>query len=178
VQNLRRREQRRRGSAVLEFTLAGTFIFLPMLAGLATVGMSMVTAVQVSGLNASAGQMFASGVDFTLPANQSILQTVAGSLNTSTSGGGIVILSEIAYTTDNGYVCSTQISVSIGNSSQGQGTSQYAPGQVVSSAFTALMPMANGQVAYVAETYYNNPQYAWAFAPAGTGTGIYAKAMF
>jgi hypothetical protein len=99
-------------------------------------------------------------------------------LSTSTSGNGNVILSEIAYTTTNGYVCSNQIAVNFGMGSNPQGTSKYAPGQVVSSAFTAMMPMTNGQVAYVAETYYNNPQYVWAFAPAGTGTGIYVKAIF
>jgi hypothetical protein len=41
------------------------------------------------------------------------------------------------------------------------------------------MPMTVvGQIAYVAESYYNNPQLAWAFAPAGTNTGIYQKAIF
>jgi hypothetical protein len=177
LHNVWRPKQGRRGSAILEFTLAGTFIFLPILAGLATVGMSMVTAMQVASLNSTAAQMLASGVDFTEAANQNILLTVAGSLNTSTSGGGIVILSQISYTPENGYVCSNPIppiNIGIGLNGPSQGTSQYCSGQGVTPPF----PMTNGQVAYVAETYYNNPQYAWAFAPAGTGTGIYVKAIF
>jgi Flp pilus assembly protein TadG len=105
LHNVWRPKRGRRGSAILEFTLAGTFIFLPILAGLATVGMSMVTAMQVASLNSTAAQMLASGVDFTEAANQNILLTVAGNLNTSTSGGGIVILSQISYTPENGYVC-------------------------------------------------------------------------
>ncbi len=37
--------------------------------------------------------------------------------------------------------------------------------------------MAVGQVAYVAEAYYNNPQFTWAFAPTGTPTGIYVEGL-
>jgi hypothetical protein len=101
---------------------------------------------------------------------------VAGTLNTSTSGGGVVILSEIEDTA-NGYVCTNQFTIPIGTGVPG-GASQYAPGGQVSAAFTALMPMVPGQIAYLAETYYSNPQFTWAFAPAGTGTGIYVKAIF
>ena len=38
--------------------------------------------------------------------------------------------------------------------------------------------MAPGQVAYLAESYFNNSQFAWVFAPTGTGTGIYVKALY
>lgn len=175
LQDARRRE--RRGSALVEFALVGTFIFLPMLAGLATVGMSMTMAMQAANLNASAGQMFSYGVDFTQPANISIVQTMAGSLQTSTSGGGVVILSEID-DTSNGYVCSNQVTIQISPVGNG-GTSQYCSGGAATGAFMALMPMAVGQTAYVAETYYTPPQsFNWAFAPTGTGTGIYVKAIF
>ncbi len=161
---------------MLEFVLAGTFIFLPMLAGLATVGMSMVQANQVANLNSTAGQMFSSGTDFTQAGNVGILQKIAGTLQTSGSGGGVVFLSEIDYSSSGGYVCSNQITIQIGTG--GTGTSQYVPGGLVGS-FAALMPgMTNGQTAYLAETYYNNPQFTWAFAPSGTGTGIYVKAVF
>jgi len=170
----RRRE--RRGSALVEFALVGTFIFVPLLAGLATVGMSMTAAMQAANLNASAGQMFSYGVDFTQPANQSIVKAMAGSLQTNASGGGVVILSRID-DTSNGYVCSTQITIQISTGGNG-GTSQYCSGGAATGAFTALMPMVLGQTAYVAETYYSNPQFAWAFAPTGTGTGIYTKAIF
>ncbi|MGD1071408.1 MAG: hypothetical protein ABSB15_14805 [Bryobacteraceae bacterium] len=176
-QNTRRPQQRRRGSALIEFTLVGTFIFLPMLAGLATVGMNMVTAMQVENLTASAGQMFSAGWDFTNPTNVSMLRAMAGTLQTSSTGSGVVILSEVQYTS-NGLVCSNQITTVIGSAGY-TGTSQYCAGGAVTAAFTALMPMTVvGQTAYVAESYYNNPQFAWALAPAGTSTGIYQKAIF
>ena len=169
VKDPQRRDKRRRGSAILEFVLAGTFIFLPMLAGLATVGMSMMSANQVASLNTSAGQMFSTGVDFTDADNVNILQKIAGTLNTNSSGGGVVILTEID-DTGSGPVCATPITIQIG--AGGTGTSGCA-------AVTALMSgMLNGQIAYLAETYYNNPQFSWAFAPAGTGSGIYVKAVF
>ena len=168
-------DRRRRGSAMIEFCLAGTFIFLPILAGLATVGMSMVAATQAGSLNQTAGQMFSSGTDFTQAANQAMLWKIAGNLVTNTSGSGVVIVSEIDYT-NNAYSCANQITVPFG--SGGSGASLYAPGGQVGSAFTALMPMTNGQVAYTAETYYNNPQFAWLLAPAGTSSGIYVKAIF
>ncbi len=157
---------------MIEFCLAGTFIFLPILAGLATVGMSMVAATQAGSLNQTAGQMFSSGTDFTQPANQNMLLKIAGNLVTNTSGSGVVIVSEIDYT-NNAYVCSNQISIPLNG---GTGASLFATGPQVSSTFTALMPnMTNGQVAYTAETYYNNPQFTWLLAPAGTSSGIYVK---
>jgi len=182
----RQTDQRRRGSALIEFTLVGSFVFLPMLAGLATVGMSMVMGMQVASLNANAGQMFASGVDFTQATNVALLLQTAGSLAagpngiTASGGNGVIILSEIAGSdgTSAGEVCPLQII--IGN--QSLFTSNYVPGGqggTVSSAFTSMMPnLALGQVSYLAEAYFNNSQYAWAFAPGGTGMGIYVKAIY
>jgi hypothetical protein len=176
--NARHLEPRRRGSALIEFTLVGTFIFLPLLAGLASVGMNMVTAMQAANLNSSAGQMFSAGWDFTQPVNQSMLQAMAGTLQTSTSGGGVVILSEVQYTTNAGYVCIAQTTITIGVGGNG-GQSKYEPGCADNGSFAGLMaPTVNGQIAYLAETYYNNPAFTWAFAPAGTGTGIYEVAIF
>jgi len=171
IQDTRRRDKKRRGSATVEFVLAGTFIFVPMLAGLATVGMSMVQANQVASLNTTAGQMFSSGADFSPQGNSvGILQKMAGTLYTSSSAGGVVILTEIDGT-NGGPVCSTSITIQLGTGGTG-GASQC-------SAFIALMSgMVSGQIAYLAETYYNNPQLAWAFAPANTGSGIYVKAVF
>ena len=178
-QNAHWPEQRRRGSALIEFTLVGTFIFLPLLAGLASVGMNMVTAMQAANLNTSVGQMFSAGWDFTQVANQNLLQQMlAGTLQTSTSGGGVIILSQVQYTQKSGYVCLGQTTITLGNGGLG-GISKYEPGGVDNGSFAALMPMSvDGQIAYLAETYYNNPAFTWAFAPNGTGTGIYEVAVF
>jgi hypothetical protein len=174
-------KERRRGSAIIEFALVGSFIFLPILAGLATVGMSLVGAMQVASLNSNAGQMFSGGVDFTHPPNPNIdiLLAIAGTLNNS-SGSGKVILSEIDATTaaDGTSIvltCTNQVTVPFG-ASGGQGTSGYAPGGVLNyPAFNGLLPgMVSGQVAYLAETFYTNSNYTWA----GTNNGLYSMAIF
>ena len=121
--NGHRTDQRKRGSALIEFTLVGSFVFLPMLAGLATVGMSMVMALQVASLNSNAGQMLASGVDFTQATNVALLLQAAGSLASgsdgiSASGGnGLIILSQIAgpATTGGSPSCIQQITIGNAN---------------------------------------------------------------
>jgi hypothetical protein len=167
---------------MIEFALVGTFIFLPLLGGLATVGISMFTGLKVANLNAGAGQMFSSGVDFTQAANLTLLQNIATGSNlnfsSGTSGLGVIFLSELQGTS-NGISCISQFT--IGNPSQGSATygSLIAPtgaGGAVNSPFSTAM--SSGQIAYVAETYYNISQYAWAFAPIGTGNQIYVKAVF
>jgi hypothetical protein len=175
-----RRPGRRSGSAMIEFALVGSFIFIPMLAGLGTVGLQMVTGIRVANLNAGAGQMFSSGVDFSQAANFTMLQNIGtgSNLNFSSSGLGVIILSEIQ-NTSNGIQCVSQFIV--GNPNQGSATytSQFAPagaGQAATDPFSSAM--ASGQIAYVAETYYNISQYAWALAPTGTGNKIYVKAVF
>ena len=144
----------------------------------------MLTGMQVANLNAAAGQMLASGVDFTQSANVSVLQAVAGNLNTSTATGGVVILSTITGTTAGGGVvpvCSSSqtITLATGGTVSGQ-TSKYSPcgSGAGNAAFNTLIQnLTAGQLIYVAETYYT-PQYAWVFAPTGTPSGIYVKAMF
>jgi hypothetical protein len=169
----RREQGSSRGGSLVEFALVVSLIFVPMLAGLASVGMSMVMAMQAANLNATAGQMFSTGIDFTQASNQTMLQTtVAGGLNTISSAGGVVILSEIDGT-GTGATCSTPILISLGTGAPVGKTSQCA------NVVAAMTPsLGAGQSIYLAETYYNNPLFTWVFAPAGTGTGIYVKAVF
>jgi hypothetical protein len=172
----------------VEFALAGSFIFLPLLAGLATVGMSMVMAIQVVGLNRDAGRLFSGGVDFSQPASQNLLVKIAGNLNiTPTGGAGVIILSEIDGTTSNP-VCSRRLVV--GNATlksssyvnpspglldaSGNVSQTSDPSAQVSANFP--LAMAQGQVAYLVETYFSSSQYG----AAGflNLNGIYAKAIF
>ena len=184
------RHRARRGSTLLEFALAGSFIFVPLLAGVSTVGMSALEAMQVVELNRSAGHMFATGVDFSQAANRNLLIAVAGSLNITGAGGtGVIILSEIDGTGNNNAVCSRRLV--IGNAALH--TSNYvnpasnlidAGGNVTNvndpsanaNGFTAMMPMAQGQVNYLAETYFSTSNFDWIHFL--TGTSIYAKAVF
>lgn len=181
----------RRGSTLLEFVLAGSFVFLPLLIGCSTVGMALLKSIRVVELTRSAGHMFSEGIDFSQAANRNILLQVASGLGITDSGGqGVIILSEIDGTGTNTAVCSRRIV--IGNA--GLRASSYASpssgildssGAVTNlndpsanaDAFTpAVMPMSRGDVAYVAETYLSTSAYDWTGVL--TGTGIYMKAVF
>lgn len=182
---------RKSGSALVEFALVGTFLFIPILAGLVSVGISLVVSQQVANLTSNAGQMFAAGVDFTQAANQALLERLSGNLLTGSSYG-VVILSEIDGNATTPNLCSGQVVVPQGSTA---GTSQYcsAVGSSASGAFSALNlglstdssgnsvssgTLQVGQRSFIAETFYNNPMYAWALAPTGTGSGIYNFAAF
>jgi hypothetical protein len=180
----------RRGSTLLEFVLAGSFVFLPLLAGCSTVGMAMLRSIQVVELNRDAGHMFSQGVDFSQAGNRNILLKVASGLGITDGGGqGVIILSEIDGTGTNTAVCSRRIV--IGNAalrtssfvspspsvldSNGAVTNLNDP-SVNANGFTSLMPMNTGDVAYVAETYLSTSAYDWTGVL--SGTGIYTKSVF
>jgi hypothetical protein len=179
----------RRGSVLVEFGLAGTFIFLPLLTGTVTIGMSMLQSIQVAALNRDAGEMFAKGVDFTQTQNIDLLLKIAGSLNITAAGGnGVVVLSEIDGTGTNTAVCSRRIVVGnaalrgssyvnpTGIDAGGNVTNVNEPSANADSFTPAVIPMSRGQVAYVAETYFSTSQYDWTGFL--TGTGIYNVAVF
>jgi hypothetical protein len=175
----------RKGSAIVEFTLAGTFIFVPILAGLGTVGVSLIRGMEVASLNSSAAQMFSSGVDFSISANADILARIAGNLNITASGGdGVVILSEIQGTAA-GAVCTRHIVIGnagLRNSSYANPTDLDAYGNVnnlndPSAQVGGGLPivLTPGQTVYVAETYVDNSAFA---LNANSGTGIYVMNIF
>ena len=180
----------RQGSTLVEFALAGSFIFLPMLIGTATVGMSILQSIAVTALNRDAGHMFAQGVDFTQTKNRNLLIKVAGDLNITDSGGnGVIIFSEIHGTGTNLAVCWRR--VVLGNAAL-RASSFASPksslldsdGNVKNTAdpsanansFTAVMPMNAGDIAYVTETYFSTAKYDWTGLL--TGTGIYTRSIF
>jgi len=192
----------RQGSALLEFALAGSFIFVPLLAGMATVGFQMVEALQVSGLTRDAGHMLASGTDFA-PSdalgnpdpiglqNQAVLQRIAGSINLTTSGNAVVILSTIQADATTG-TPSCIMQLIIGNSSlktsqivtpasgvllpDGTVNSASANDPSLSplSAFTSAITLQNGQTTYVAETFVSTPNFIYS----GSSGGIYNRVFF
>jgi hypothetical protein len=180
----------RRGSTLLEFVLAGSFIFIPLVTGLSTVGMSMLMSNQVVALNRTAGHMFSMGVDFSQTANRNLLIAVAGNLNiTSAGGNGVVILTEIEGTGNNQAVCERRLV--IGNASLRASSFVNPSSAVLDSAgnvtnlndasanadsLSSWMPISQGQVVYLAETYFSTANFDWTGFL--TGTGIYDKAIF
>ena len=181
------RGNRERGSSLVEFALVGTFMFVPILAGLVTVGIALVVAQQVQNFNGNAGQMFAAGTDFTQAGNVAILEKLSGSLDLTGSGYALVILSEIDGDANTPNKCVSQLPLGAGT-----GASRYctAVGSSATSAFAALSlgistdssgnsvstgTLQLGQKSFVAETFYNNPLYAWT---GGSSSGIYSFAVF
>jgi hypothetical protein len=177
----------RRGSTLIEFVLAGSFVFLPLLVGTVAVGMAMIRSIQVNALNRDAGHMFSQGIDFSQAANQNLLVKIAGDLNiTPTGGDGVVILSEIVGGPGvNQAVIAQRLVVgnaSLRASNYGTPDTIDSGGNVTSDPsatainFTpAVMSMAPGQIAYVAETYFETSDVSLAgLLP----HGIYVTAVF
>ncbi len=180
----------RHGSTLIEFVLAGSFVFVPILLGLSTVGMSLLMSSRVAALNRNATHMFATGMDFSQAASVNLLLKTAGTLNIAAAGGnGVVILSEIQGTGNGTAVCVRR--VVIGNA--GLRSSSYvnpktslldAGGNVTNlkdasanaTSFNSMLTLASGQTAYLGETYFSTAQFDWTGVL--KGTGIYQKVVF
>lgn len=94
------RNQRRRGSAAMEFALVSVFT-LPLLMGTFVLGMSLSRSIQVTQISRDAGHMYVRYVDFTQTANQDIIVRLTSGLGmTRTGGNGVVILSKIMHIGD------------------------------------------------------------------------------
>lgn len=180
----------RRGSTLIEFVLAGSFIFVPILLGLSTVGMSLLMSERIVALNRNATHMFATGMDFSQAAKVNLMLTTAGTLNITPAGGeGVIILSEIQGTGNNNAVCvrqfvignaalrqSSYVNPSAGIVSASGGVTNLSDPSANANSFNSMLPLAQGQTAYLGETYFSTAQFDWTgFLK---GTGIYEKVVF
>ena len=88
----------RRGGATIEFSLV-LLVLIPLLLGAGVVGVNMVRTLQTIQLARDAGHMYARGVDFSQPGNQTILLQIGQSvgLATGSSGSAVVTLSSLTY---------------------------------------------------------------------------------
>ncbi len=88
----------RRGGATIEFSLV-LLVLIPLLLGTGVVGVNMVRTLQTIQLARDAGHMYARGVDFSQPGNQTILLQIGQSvgLATGSSGSAVVTLSSLTY---------------------------------------------------------------------------------
>jgi hypothetical protein len=88
-----------RGSACIEFAFV-TMVLVPLLLGTGAAGINMISTLQTIQLARDAGHMYARGLDFSQPGNQTILGNLGSTLGLSTtagSGNAVVILSELTY---------------------------------------------------------------------------------
>ncbi len=88
-----------RGSACIEFAFI-TMVLVPLLLGTGAAGINMIATLQTIQLARDAGHMYARGLDFSQPGNQTILANVGSTLGLSTTAGqgsAVVILSKLTY---------------------------------------------------------------------------------
>ena len=88
-----------RGAACIEFAFIA-MVLVPLLLGTGAAGINMILTLQTIQLARDAGHMYARGLDFSQPGNQTILANVGSTLGLSTtagSGSAVVILSKLTY---------------------------------------------------------------------------------
>jgi Flp pilus assembly protein TadG len=88
----------RRGGATVEFALV-LLVLVPLLLGTGVVGVNLIRTLQTVQLARDAGHMFARGVDFSQPGNQTILMQIGQSvgLAAGSSGSAVVTFSALTY---------------------------------------------------------------------------------
>jgi len=87
-----------RGGATVEFALI-LLVLVPLLLGTGVVGVNLIRTLQTVQLARDAGHMYARGVDFSQPGNQTILMQLGQSvgLAAGTSGSAVITLSALTY---------------------------------------------------------------------------------
>jgi hypothetical protein len=87
-----------RGGASVEFALV-LLVLVPLLLGTGVVGVNMIRTLQTVQLARDAGHMYARGVDFSQPGNQTILLQLGQSvgLATGSTGSAVITLSSLTY---------------------------------------------------------------------------------
>ncbi|HWB85717.1 MAG TPA: TadE/TadG family type IV pilus assembly protein [Bryobacteraceae bacterium] len=179
----------RRGSAMVEFALAFTFL-LPLLFGGVTTGINLRRSIQAEQIARDAGHMYASSVDFSDSSNQAILIRLTEGLNmTATGGDGVIILSTVTYVTQDdctaaGLKSSQCVNANqsvvvnrivIGNSSlrtsqfgtptaslidsEGDVSNYLTDTSARATGFGSVLSLGDGDLAYVAEDYFTSPSY-------------------
>jgi len=93
-----------KGNVYLEFVLVASFFFVPIILGMITVGIAVLRNFQVNQLTRDVGHMMAKGVDFSQQSNQNLvandlanglsLQANDGNVTGSSTGNGVLVLSE------------------------------------------------------------------------------------
>jgi len=110
---MRNRSSRRQGSAYVEFVLVGTFLLVPLILGLLSIGFTLSRSLQAAQLTRDIGRMFVRGVDFSEQANQDLITGSAsrpnlpplarglgmagngGNATGGTAGNGVLVLSTL-----------------------------------------------------------------------------------
>ncbi|MGD0773587.1 MAG: TadE family protein [Candidatus Solibacter sp.] len=92
------KRNRLKGVAIVEFSFA-MLVMIPLLLGTIGVGFRLLQQMQTIQLARDAGRMYARGLDFSQPGNQTTLATVGADLGLKTDGTGnaVVVLTTVTY---------------------------------------------------------------------------------
>jgi len=184
----RSRRQNTNGAFLLEFALASVFVFIPLILGTMTVGVTLARTIHVYHLNRDMGHMFARGVDFSQAQNRALAVRMSNGLNITDSGGnGVVILSMIQCIGAGQAVCARRLVIgnaALRSSSFASPTQIDANGNVnfaadpgaQANSFLSVMAMSPGETAYLSESYFSSSDYDWTGFL--TGNGTYTRAVF
>lgn len=200
-----RQARRRRGAAVLEFSLASIFL-VPLLLGTLVFGFRLVRSIQMYQITRDLGHMYIRGVNFQNAGPQQNAQTLASGFNLTSGGTSVVILSQIKIETQAdcdaagiapaGTACANlgrpvfMQQLTLGNSSSGAspfGTPPTTAGNVslvdmarnpaaVAANFSSIMTLPVGVNAYMAEMINLTPDLN---IPSLSGAPqVYARTIF
>jgi hypothetical protein len=92
-----------RGVSSIEFAF-GMLVLLPLLLGTGVTGINMIRSLQTVQLARDTGHMYARGIDFSAPGNQTVLVDLGSNLGLSATAGqgtAVVILSALTYVDKN-----------------------------------------------------------------------------
>lgn len=89
-----RPSDRRRGAAILEFSLSLIFL-IPLLLGTLVFGFRLIRNIEMEQIVRDIGHMYARAVDFTQPGPKANAATLASGFNLTASGTSVLILSTI-----------------------------------------------------------------------------------
>jgi Flp pilus assembly protein TadG len=112
------RHRKEGGGAGVEFAFV-LLVLIPLVLGTGAVGVNMVRTLQTIQLARDAGHMYARGLDFSQPGNQTILLSVGGSLGltTASTSSAVVILSALTYVDDSACTAAGAATGGVHNSS-------------------------------------------------------------
>lgn len=202
--------QARRGSTAIEFALV-MICLIPLFFGVIAMGVTIGQAIEAIQVTSDSGRMYCEGVDFTSASAQQLVTQLAQGFTLTGTGNAVLIMSQISTvfaadcTAASVSPCTNQGDsvfiqrVVVGNSALktsafGTPPSQYLDSEgnitsanymqqstLVASGFAALMTQNDGDVAYVVEGYFSEPDISF-LSPGYTGTsttgGIYARAIY
>jgi hypothetical protein len=97
------KRDRARGVSAIEFAFS-MLVMGPLVLGTGVMGINMIRALQVVQLARDAGHMYARGIDFSLPGNQTVLANLGSNVGLSTTSGqgnAVVIFSQLTYVDKN-----------------------------------------------------------------------------